>query len=143
MNTLFSSISANNFRKAFAAVALVAAVAVAPAVSAQSVTAQDNAPSITKAADEFQAFVHPVENSVSMKVHFVNPEKENIIVTIYNQDNDIVYQKFLGKDAIFHGKFDLSNLSDGVYTVKVGNKKETYSRNLSIQTQQERFASAR
>ena len=103
MKTLFSGISGNSFRKAFAAVALVAAVAVAPAVSAQSVTAQDNAPSITKAADEFQAFVHPVENSVSMKVHFVNPEKENIIVTIYNQDNDIVYQKFLGKDAIFHG----------------------------------------
>jgi hypothetical protein len=48
MNTFFSGISGNSFRKALASVAFVAAVFVAPAVSAQSVTAQDNTPSITK-----------------------------------------------------------------------------------------------
>lgn len=143
MNTLFSSVSAINFRKALASVALVAAVLVAPAVSAQSVTANDNTPSISKPAGEFQAFVHPVENTISMKLHFVNPDKESITVTIHNKANAVVYQKFLGRDAIFHGKFDLSNLADGEYTVKVSNRKETYTRALSIETQQERFASAR
>jgi hypothetical protein len=143
MNTLFSNVSSKIFRNAFASVALFAAVLVAPAVSAQAVTAQDNVASITKSADEFQAFVHPVENSISMKVHFVNPDKESVTVTIHNEAKAIVYQKVIGKDAIFHGKFDLSNLADGEYTVKVSNRKDTYSRTLSIQTQQERFASAR
>jgi flagellar hook assembly protein FlgD len=143
MNTSFSSVSGNSFRKALASVAFVAAVFVAPAVSAQSVIAQGNVSSITKSADQFQAFVHPVENAVSMKVHFVNPAKENVTISIYSTDNKVVYEKQVGKDAIFHGKFDLSNLADGDYTVKVSNRKETYTRTLSIQTQQERFASAR
>jgi hypothetical protein len=143
MKTAFPGLSAINFRKALASVAFVAAVCVAPAVSAQAITAQDNVSSITKPADEFQAFVHPVENSVSMKVHFVNPDKESVILSIHNQDNEIIYQKFIGRDAIFHGKFNLANLTDGVYTVRVSSRKETYTRNLTIQTQQERFASAR
>jgi flagellar hook assembly protein FlgD len=143
MNTLFSNVSGNNFRKALASVAFVAAVLVAPAISAQSITAQGNVSSITKSADQFQAFVHPVENAVSMKVHFVNPAKENVTISIYNGDKKVVYEKVVGKDAIFHGKFDLSGLADGEYTVKVSNRKETYTRTLSIQTQQERFASAR
>jgi YbbR domain-containing protein len=143
MDTSFSSVSGNSFRKALASVAFVAALFVTPALSAQSITAEGNTPSITKSPDQFQAFVHPVENSVSMKIHFVNPEKENVMVTIHNQDNQVVYQKSIGKDAIFHGKFDLSNLADGEYTVKVANRKETYTRTLSIKTQQERLASAR
>jgi flagellar hook assembly protein FlgD len=144
MNTLFSSVSGNSFRKALASVAFVAAVLAAPALSAQSVTAKGNVPSITSAsATEFQAFVHPVENTVSMKVHFVNPAKESVNITIHNQDNKIVYERAIGKDEIFHGKFDLSNLADGEYTVKVSGRKKTYTRTLSIHTQQERLASAR
>jgi flagellar hook assembly protein FlgD len=143
MNTFFSSVSGNSFRKALASVAFVAAVFVAPALSAQSVTAQGNTPSITTAAESFQAYVHPVENSVSMKVHFVNPAKEAVMMTIHNQDNKVVYEKAIGKDEVFHGKFDLSNLADGEYTVKISSRKNTYTRTLSIHTQQERLASAR
>ncbi|MDO1447146.1 hypothetical protein Q0590_12830 [Rhodocytophaga aerolata] len=140
MKTIFFGIAGNSFRKAFAAVALVAAVAVAPAVSAQSVTAQDNAPSITKAADEFQAFVHPVENSVSMKVHFVNPEKNYITIYVYNENGELTYKKLIGKEAIYHGTFDMSKLNDGEYTIKVGSRKDTYSRTLTLETEQKRFA---
>ena len=142
MNTLFSSVSGNSFRKALASVAFVAAVFVAPAVSAQSITAQGNVASITKSANEFQAFVHPVENAVSMKVHVVNPAKENVIITIHNQDNILAYRKTIGRKAVYHGTFDMSKMADGEYDVTVSSRRGTYTRKFSLSTQQKRYALA-
>jgi purine nucleoside permease len=142
MNTLFSSVSGNSFRKALASVALVAAVFVAPAVSAQSITAQSNVTSITKSADRFQAFVHPIENTVSMKVHVLNPEKGNVTITIHNQDNILAYRKTLGRNAVYHGTFDMSKLADGEYNVTVSSRRGTYTRKLNLATQRTRYALA-
>ena len=142
MNTLFASVSANNFRKAFASVAFVAALFVAPALSAQSITAEGNVPSITKAAGEFQAFVHPVEGAVSMKVHVLNPKEDHVSITIYDQSNQVAYKKVIGRDAIYHGTFNLSKLADGEYDVTISSRRGTYSRKLTLETQQKRFALA-
>jgi flagellar hook assembly protein FlgD len=142
MQTILSRLTGNGFRKALASVAFAAAVLVAPALSAQTLTAQGDVPSITKAADEFQAFVHPVENSLSMKVHFVNPKEDHVTISIYDDNNQLAYKKTIGKDAIYHGTFDLSKLSDGEYHVTISSRRGTYTRTLSIETQQKRFALA-
>ncbi len=140
MKTILFGIAGNSFRKALAAVALVAAVFVAPAVSAQSVIVQDNAPAITKAANEFQAIVHPVMNTVKMKIHFLNPEKNYITLYVYNENGELTYKKLIGKEAVYHGTFDMSKLNDGEYTIKVGSRKDTYTKTLTLETEQKRYA---
>jgi hypothetical protein len=142
MNTLFSSVSGNSFRKALASVAFVAAVLVAPAISAQSITAQGNTASITKSADQFQAFVHPIENTLNMKVHVLNPEKENVTITIHDQDNMLAYRKTIGRNAVYHGTFDMAKLADGEYNVTVSSRRGTYTRKLNLSTQRTRYALA-
>jgi hypothetical protein len=47
MNTLLSTEMVNTLRKAIASAAFAAVVLIAPAVSAQTITAQSNAPAIT------------------------------------------------------------------------------------------------
>lgn len=140
MNTIFSGLSGNSFRKAITFVAFIAGISVAATVSAQTVTAEGNISSITKPADEFQAFVHPVINTVTMKIHFVNPQKDYITISVYDQDGHLAYKKLVGKEGVYHGTFNMSKLTDGEYTVKVGSRKGTYSRTLILETQQKRFA---
>jgi YbbR domain-containing protein len=142
MNTLFSTETVSIFRKAITAVAFATVVLIAPTVSAQTITAQGNTPAITKSAETFQAVIFPVENSTNMKVNFVNPQEESVTITIYNTSNVAVYQKVIGREAAFRGKFDLSMLADGDYTVKVKSRKDSFKRKISIRTQQERLASA-
>jgi hypothetical protein len=140
MNTLFSGLSGNSFRKAFVAAAFIAAVLIAPAVSAQTITARDNVPSVAGSAGGFQAFVHPVENSVKMKVHFVNPQRNYVTIYVYNEDGDLAYKKLVGKEAVYHGTFDMSKLPDGEYSIKVSSRKGIYTQSLTLETQQKRFA---
>jgi subtilase family serine protease len=142
MNTSFSSVSGNSFRKALTCVAFVAALFVTPALSAQSITAEGNTPSITKSAGQFQAFAHPVENAASVKVHFVNPNEDQVTVTIHDQDRQLAFKKIIGRDAVYHGTFNLSKLTDGEYNITVSNRKGTYTRTFVLETQQKRFALA-
>ena len=142
MNIQFNRISGNSFRKAIASVALIAAVLVGQAACAQSITVADKETAFEKSDTKFQAFVHPIENTISMKVHFINPNQESIRVIIYNEKNHEVYKKTIGKETAFHGTFDLTNLPDGEYKVVVTNRKDAYSRSISIQSQQARFALA-
>jgi YbbR domain-containing protein len=53
-----------------------------------------------------------------------------------------VYQKVIGRDTAYRGKFDLSMLADGDYTVKVKSQKDSFTRKLSLKTQKERLALA-
>jgi YbbR domain-containing protein len=142
MNTLFSTNKVNILRKALASVAFSAVVMISPAISAQTITAQSHTPAITKSAEKFDAVIFPVENTLKMKINFVNPQEENVTVTIYDANNKQVYKRVLGNNSMYRGKFDLSMLSDGNYTVNVKGSNASYSRKISIKTQQERIASA-
>jgi YbbR domain-containing protein len=142
MNTLFSTEKLNILCKALTSVAFGAAILVAPAVSAQTITASGNTPMVTKSNDKFEAIIFPVENSAHMKINFVNPQEEKVVITIYNTSNTAVYQKVIGRDTAYRGKFDLSMLADGDYTVKVKSQKDSFTRKLSLKTQKERLALA-
>jgi hypothetical protein len=132
----------NTLRKAIASAAFATVVLIAPAVSAQTITAQSNAPAITSAAKKFQAVVYPVENSVDMHINFVNPQAEKVTVTIYDNNKSAVYKKIIGTEALYRGKFDMSMLPDGNYTVMVKSGKDSYTRTIAVKTQRERFTSA-
>jgi hypothetical protein len=77
-----------------------------------------------------------------MKVHFENPSREKIMVTIENSKSEVVYRKFVGKDALYRGKFDVSGMPNGSYTMTVQNAHQKYSNAFVIQTQEERVALA-
>ncbi len=143
MNTFISYVSGNSFRKAIASLALTVAIVTGQAATAQSISVADNESALEQTTNTFQAFVHPLQNSLSVKVHFVNPTKETINMAIYDKANTLVYKKTIGKDAVFHRKFDLASLPDGQYTVVINSRKDSYSRSILIQTQQERFALAK
>ena len=140
MKTTFNSTS--SFRNLAAAFSLAFVLFLVGNVSAQSVQFADNAAIHTQTTDGFKVAVFPVENSLLMKVLFENPAKEKVTILIKNSSNDIVYKKEIGKAAIFNGKFDVSKMSDGTYTMVIESKNQSYSNAFAVQTYQERIARA-
>jgi hypothetical protein len=137
MKTTFSS-TMRTLTTAFA----LAFTLFAGSVSAQSVQFTDQAALHTQTSDQFKVAVFPVQNSLLMKVLFENPAKEKITVLIKNSSNEIVYKKEVGNAAIFNGKFDVSKMTDGTYTMVIESKHQSYSNPFSVQTYQERIARA-
>ena len=129
-------------RNLVAAFALAFVLFLAGNVSAQSVQFADNAAIHTQTSDQFKVAVFPVQNSLLMKVLFENPAQEKVTVLIKNSSNDIVYKKEIGKTAVFNGKFDVSKMTDGTYTMVIESKHQSYSNAFSVQTYQERIARA-
>ncbi|QHT71087.1 hypothetical protein GXP67_32760 [Rhodocytophaga rosea] len=139
MKTLF--ISTPVMRNLVAAFAL-AFTLFAGNASAQSVQFADNAAIHTQTSDQFKVAVFPVQNSLTMKVLFENPAQEKVTVMIKNSDHEVVYKKEVGKVAIFNGKFDVSKMTDGTYTMVIESKHQSYSNAFSVETYQERIARA-
>jgi hypothetical protein len=137
MKTLFTSTSAmRNLVAAFAFTLF------AGSASAQSVQFADNAPIHTQTTDGFKVAVFPVENSLTMKVLFENPAKETVNVLIKNSNEEIVYSKTVSGTAKFNGKFDVSRIGEGTYTIVIQSANQSYSNTFSIGTPQERIAKA-
>jgi hypothetical protein len=129
-------------RNLVAAFTLAFVLLLAGNVSAQSVQFTDQAAIHTQTSDGFKVAVFPVHNSLLMKVLFENPAQEKVTVLIKNSQNEIVYKKVVGSAAIFNGKFDVSKMSDGTYTMVIESKHQSYSNPFSVQTYQERIARA-
>jgi hypothetical protein len=142
MKTMISSANKNRFRNAIACFAVAATLFTAQAASAQTVSVTEDVPAAQQTGNTFKAAIYPVYNSLFMKVHVENPARETVTITIQNSNNSIVYKKIVGKDAIFHGKFDVSHMANGEYTMTVQSVHHKYSNNFTIQTHQERTATA-
>lgn len=139
MQTIISRVSGSSFRTAFALIALFCACLISQQVTAQAITLTDHAPVMEKSnSRDFQAAIHPVANTLRMKVHFVNPGNEYVAVIIKNSQQAVVYRKRMGNIPVFHGSFDLAILPDDTYTIEVRSRSYTYSRSISMQTQQAR-----
>lgn len=141
MKTLFSSIK-NTFRTAIACFSLSAALFFGPTASAQSIAAADKITSAPYKIDRFQAAISPIENTLQMRVHIINPDRKNVTVSIVDSDNQLVYKKRMGRTAKFYGKFDISHMPDGKYTMTVHTPEKEIANAFNIQTKQERIASA-
>jgi hypothetical protein len=140
MKSIISRVSGNSFRNAFAGIALAAALVFGQSATAQSVSVPADAPVTEGTAGGFQAAIFPVANTASIKLHLENPAHEFVSVVIMNESNEIVYQKRVGKQAIFLGKFSLEMIPDGEYTMVVKSRKHQISRDFTLQTQVARVA---
>ena len=142
MKTLFSSINNKGFRTAIACFSLSAALLFGHATAAQSVSAADRITSASHEIDRFQASIDPIENTLLMKVQILNPDRKNVTVSIFDTNNQLVYKKKMGRTPEFYGKFDISNMPDGEYTMTVQTPKKVVTNAFHIQTKKERIASA-
>ena len=142
MKTLLNSIHNKGFRTAMACLSLSAALFFGQAASAQSVSAVNKITSAPYEIDRFQASVTPIENTLFMKVQIVNPDRKSVTVSIMDSENKLVYKKKMGRTPDFYGKFDISSIPDGKYTMIVQTPKKAISNSFHIQTKQERIASA-
>ncbi len=142
MKTQFTSTRNNTFRNLIAGLSLAAALFISEAASAQTVQFTDQEALHTQVTDNFKVTVFPVNNSLLMKVLFENPDRQMISVSIKDSKGNTVYKKQIGRTALYNGKFDVSQIGDGNYTMVIESRKQSYSNSFLIETQQERIARA-
>jgi hypothetical protein len=142
MKTLFSSINNKGFRTAIACFSLSAALFFGQSASAQSIASANNISSAPYEIDRFQASINPIENSLLMRVQIVNPDRKSVTISIIDSDKKVVYKKKMGRTPEFYGRFDISDMPDGKYTMMVQTPKKQFTNEFNIQTKKERIASA-
>jgi hypothetical protein len=138
----FSASPHHTMRHLLAGLTLAAGLFFGGVASAQSVQFVDKAPLHSQTRDAFKVAVFPVANSLLMKVVLENPNKERVTVLIRNSKNEVVYRKVVGRSPIFHGKFDVSKIEDGTYTMVIQSARQSYANPFSVATFQERIARA-
>jgi hypothetical protein len=134
--------SSNRMRTIIAGFSLAIAFFVAGNASAQSVKLTDNSMLHIHTNDAFKVAVFPVENSSLMKVLFENPKQSNVTMVIKNSNNEVVYKKAIGNGSKFNGKFDVSQIGDGIYTMVIKSSTESYTNTFAVETREERIAKA-
>ncbi len=142
MKTTTTSAHTNSFRNLIAGFTLAAALLLTVTASAQNIKFADEAPIHTQTTDKLKVAVFPVANSLLMKVLVENPHKEMVTVLIRNSKGDVVYKKVVGRNPVFHGKFDISQIENGTYTMIIQSSSQSYSNPFSVETYQERIARA-
>lgn len=127
----------NNIFKSMMAVAIVLTLgtgaAFAQGTSANTATALAKGP-IVLAPKSLAVAVFQVENTLKFKVHLENYANNDVTIKIKNQANKVIYQEKVKDASKYIRKFDFSTMADGEYTFEVSNKKETYSKDISLQT---------
>jgi hypothetical protein len=136
------STPANSLRKFIACLSVATALLISGAASAQTVQFTDQAPLHSQLTDGLKVAVFPLPHSLVMKVNFENPTKEKITILIKNKQGEVVYHKHIGRTLLYNGKFDVSQIGDGNYTLIIESKKQSYANPFIIQTHQERLARA-
>lgn len=77
--------------------------------------------------------VYQVENTLKFKMHYENHTNKDVLIRIKNSDNQVVYQETV-RSPKYIRKFDFNTLADGNYTFEVSNRKETFLKEISLQT---------
>ncbi|QHT66577.1 T9SS type A sorting domain-containing protein [Rhodocytophaga rosea] len=142
MKTLKKSVSGSSFRSAFASLVIAIVVFASQAAMAQSISSADNSAIVSKTSAGFQAAIHPVYNTLKIKVHVLNPKEDIVSVTIFDGSNQEVFKKRMGDAAVIHSSFDVASMPNGIYTITIRSGKNTFSRSFVIESQQERIAKA-
>ncbi|QHT65961.1 hypothetical protein GXP67_04390 [Rhodocytophaga rosea] len=143
MKTLSTTYTASNrMRTIIAGLSLAIAVFGAGSASAQNVKLTDNSMLHIHTNDAFKVAVFPVENSSLMKVLFENPTQSKVTMLIKNSKNEVVYTKAIGNGSKFNGKFDVSQMGDGIYTMVIQSSSESYTNTFAVETREERIAKA-
>ena len=141
MKTLSTSTN-KTLRTIIASLTLSAAFFFGQTSFAQEVKFVDNAPVHTQTTDNFKVAIYPVTNAPSINVHMENPAREKITIMIKNNKDEVVYKKVVGREAIYYGKFDVSAVGSGTYTMVIQSPKLIYSNPFSIEASKQPIAKA-
>jgi flagellar hook assembly protein FlgD len=87
-----------------------------------------------RAPKSLDVAVFQVENSLKFKVHLENYAGKDVTIKIKNASNKVVYQEKIKDASKYIRKYDFSTMMDGDYTFEVSNTKETYTKDISLQT---------
>jgi flagellar hook assembly protein FlgD len=127
----------NNIFKSMMAVAIVLTLGTgatfAQGTSANTATALAKGP-IVLAPKSLAVAVFQVENTLKFKVHMENYASNDVTIKIKNGANKVIYQEKVKDASKYIRKFDFSTMADGEYTFEVSNNKETYTKDISLQT---------
>ena len=126
----------------FMIILLVSGSAFAQTTQPKTLSFEDNKAYHSQTTDALKVAVFPMANSLSMKVVFENPAKENITVLIKNSEDQVVYQKTVGRTKKYIGTFDLTQIGNGTYTMEIKSANQRYSNPFSVETQTDRIARA-
>ncbi len=142
MNTSAMPSTQLSIYKLFAGLCLSAALLLGGNASAQSTQLTSHPPKEKAAKQAVRVAVFPQLNSTFMKVLVENPNQQKMTLIVRNSKDEVVYRKTLSACRIYHGRYDVSKLENGNYTMTLlaGNKPHVQS--FSVQTHQDRFASA-
>ena len=127
----------NIAKKAGVALSLVLLMSMAfvSNISAQgtSVTKLAKHPDIL-APKSLDVAVFQVENTLKFRVHLENYAGQDITIKIKNGSNKVVYEEKVKNVSKYIRKFDFSTMLDGDYTFEVSNNKDTFTKDISLQT---------
>jgi flagellar hook assembly protein FlgD len=127
----------NIAKKAGVALSLVLLMSMAfvSNVSAQgtSVTKLAKHPDVL-APKSLDVAVFQVENTLKFRVHLENYAGQDITIKIKNGSNKVVYEEKVKNVSKYIRKFDFSTMLDGDYTFEVSNNKDTFTKDISLQT---------
>ncbi len=90
------------------------------------------------AAGEFRALSYLKADSRHLMVHLDNPRGEQVSVLLLDGDGNVVYRKYLGRPAVFVGKFNLTEVPYGEYTFVVQGARHSHVRSISVATHSDR-----
>jgi hypothetical protein len=82
-------------------------------------------------------------NDLRFKVSFDNPSRQSTVITLTDENSNILFSQYANTDAKYNRAFDLSHLADGEYQFNVYLKKEKYSQKIVIYTESNRIALAK
>ena len=81
--------------------------------------------------DNILLFPNPSNNELNIQIK--NEDLSNISFEIYNTLGQLITSSAnVSNDVIFYHTLDVSNLADGVYSIKVKKGNETFSKNFIV-----------
>ena len=113
-----------------ASIFLIGRVALATPGLAQTVAGDST---MTASPKEFKAIIFSLPSNPSViKVNFDNPTSGSVRVVIRHENGNTVYNEFEQR-AAYRGRFDVSGLPAGNYTVELRKKNEQYVQTFTIE----------
>jgi hypothetical protein len=134
MKTTIFQFSTKSLYKTLIYAGLTGILSVQQTMAMPSLAAHDPVTTATPSADKLRVLSYPNRNSLVIMVHLENPKLDNVSIQIYNSRYEVVYQKTIGRQKSFVGKYNMKQLPDDRYTLLVTSPHQTYSKSFSIQT---------
>ena len=84
-----------------------------------------------------QAFISPDAHKIALRIRLENRTSNAVRIRIVNEDQKVVYDDYIARPT-YYGRFDLSALPYGAYTIELSNRngRQTQPFRIELQTNQ-------